>query len=54
MLVPRRWPGFPGNKLGVFLTVCFLFFAGMLGAVFVFGKESKPPEKHHAAIARAL
>ena len=54
MLVPRRWPDFPGNKLGLFLTICFLFFVGMLGAVFVFGKDSTPPEKHHEAIARAL
>jgi hypothetical protein len=54
MLVPRRWPGFPGDKLGVFLALCFVIFVGMLTAVFVFGKESSPPEKHHNAIARAL
>jgi hypothetical protein len=54
MLIPRRQPDFPGNRLGLFLTVCFLFFVGMMAAVFVFGKESKPPEKHHAAVARAL
>lgn len=38
MLVPRRWPDFPGNKLGVFHAVCFLVFVGMLAAVSVFGK----------------
>jgi hypothetical protein len=54
MLVPRRWPDFPGDKLGVFLAVCFVFFVGMLAAVFVFGKESSPPEKHHNAIAQSL
>jgi hypothetical protein len=54
MLVPRRYPDFPGNKLGVYLGVCFAFFVFMLAAVFVFGKESSPPEKHHEAIARAL
>lgn len=54
MLVPRRWPDFPGNKLGVLLAVCFLFFAGMLAAVSVFGRESSPPKKHHEAIARAF
>lgn len=54
MLVPRRWPDFPGNKLGIFVAVCVVFFAGMLAAVFVFGKESSPPEKHHEAIARVV
>ena len=56
MLVPRRRPDFPGDKLGVFVAVCFVFFVGMLAAVFVFGKESSPPEKHNneAALARAL
>jgi hypothetical protein len=54
MLIPRRRPDFPGNKLGLYLTVCFLFFLGMLTAVIVFGRESSPPEKHHEAIARVL
>ena len=54
MLIPRRNPGFPGDKLGIFLAVCAVFFIGMLAAVFIFGKESSPPEKHHEAIARAL
>jgi hypothetical protein len=56
MLIPRRRPDFPGDKLGVFVVVCFLFFVGMMAAVFVFGKESSPPEKHNneSALARAL
>jgi len=54
MLIPRRRPDFPGDKLGVFLAVCFVFFVGMLTAVYVFGKEKSPPEKHHNAIARAV
>jgi hypothetical protein len=54
MLIPRRKPEFPGDKLGAFMAVCFVFFVGMLAAVFIFGKESSPPEKHHEAIARAL
>jgi hypothetical protein len=54
MLVPRSRPDFPGNKLGVYIAVCVVFFVWMMAAVFVFGKESKPPEKHHAAVARAL
>ena len=54
MLIPRGKPDFPGDKLGTFLAVCFVFFVGMLAAVFIFGKESSPPEKHPEAIARAL
>jgi NO-binding membrane sensor protein with MHYT domain len=54
MLIPRSRPDFPGDKFGMFLAVCFVFFVGMLAAVFIFGKESSPPEKHHEASARAL
>lgn len=55
MLIPRRRPDFPGENLGVFVAVCVLFFVGMLSAVFVFGKDSSPPEKRkNQAIARAL
>jgi hypothetical protein len=54
MLIPRRWPDFPGERLGIFVAVCVVFFAGMLTAVYVFGKEKAPPEKHHEAIARVL
>jgi hypothetical protein len=54
MLIPRRWPDFPGEKLGVFIGVCVVFFVAMLAAVYVFGKEKAPPEKHPAAIARVL
>jgi uncharacterized cupredoxin-like copper-binding protein len=42
MLVPRRWPNFPGRGLPLFLVVCVLLFFGMLVAVEVFGKESEP------------
>jgi plastocyanin len=41
MLVPRRWPQFPGRKLWLFLVVCVLFFFGMLAAVEIFGKSSE-------------
>jgi mono/diheme cytochrome c family protein len=38
-LLPRRSPSFPGTHLGLYLTVSFLFFIGMLAAVLVFGRE---------------
>ena len=54
MLVTRLKPDFPGDKLGLYLTVCVLFFIAMMTAVVIFVRDSKPPEKHHEAIARAL
>ncbi len=41
MVVPRRWPQFPGRSLPVFLAVSVALFVGMLSAVVFFGKESK-------------
>ena len=33
MVVPRKYPGFPGRHLPVFIAVCVAFFAVQLGAV---------------------
>jgi uncharacterized cupredoxin-like copper-binding protein len=44
MLVPRWYPQFPGRGLRVFLVTCVLLFVGMMSAVIVFGRESKPAE----------
>ena len=44
MLVPRSNPDFPGRRLGWFVFVSVLFFAGMMCAVVFFGKEKKGPE----------
>jgi len=33
MVVPRRYPSFPGKRLGLFAAVCVVLFAGQLGAV---------------------
>jgi plastocyanin len=41
MVVPRRWPQFPGRGLPLFLVVTVLFFLGMLAAVEIFGKSSE-------------
>ena len=38
-VLPRRSPNFPGRHMGLYVTVCVLFFAGMIAAVLVFGKE---------------
>jgi uncharacterized cupredoxin-like copper-binding protein len=44
MVVPRRWPQFPGRGLPLFLVVTVLFFLGMLAAVEIFGKSSGKAE----------
>jgi plastocyanin len=44
MVVPRRWPQFPGRKLWLFVIVCVLLFFGMLAAVEIFGKASGEAE----------
>jgi hypothetical protein len=41
MLVPRRWPQFPGRRLPLFVGVVFLFFIGMLAAVEIFGASTE-------------
>jgi sulfite dehydrogenase len=33
MLIPRRYPGFPGRNLGAFITVTALFFVLQMGTV---------------------
>jgi cytochrome c551/c552 len=41
LLVPRRWPDFPGRYRGLFIGVTVLLFAGMMTSVWVFGKEAE-------------
>ena len=33
MVVPRRYPGFPGSRIRLFIAVCALLFAAQIGAV---------------------
>jgi hypothetical protein len=39
MVVPRRWPQFPGRGLPLFVAVSFALFVGMMAAVIIFGAE---------------
>lgn len=39
MVIPRRWPQYPGRGLPVFLAASALLFVGMMAAVVVFGAE---------------
>jgi cytochrome c6 len=34
MVVPRRYPSFPGSSIRLFIAVCALLFAAQIGAVF--------------------
>jgi len=43
MVIPRRQPDFPGNKLPALLVAIAVLFIGMLAAVEIFGAEE---EKH--------
>jgi plastocyanin len=50
MLVPRYRPDFPGRRgLRLFIVVTVLFFAGMIAAVAIFGREKE--EVEHEATA---
>ena len=41
LVVPRRRPDFPGNRLGLFTVVSVLLVVAMLGAMEVFGVEEE-------------
>jgi mono/diheme cytochrome c family protein len=42
-VLPARSPNFPGKHVGLFVTICALFFVAMITAVLVFGVEAKEP-----------
>jgi mono/diheme cytochrome c family protein len=42
-VLPARNPNFPGKHVGLFVTICALFFVAMITAVLVFGVEAKEP-----------
>jgi cytochrome c oxidase subunit 2 len=46
LVIPRRWPQYPGKQLGWFIAGTLVFFVAMLSAVEVFGAE---PEESKAA-----
>ena len=41
LLIPRRWPDFPGQNLRWFIVATLVFFVATLAAVEVFAKEPK-------------
>ena len=51
LVVPRRYPDFPGRRKGVYVLFCFLFFVGMLSAVIFLAteEEREPGERGETA-----
>jgi mono/diheme cytochrome c family protein len=39
LVIPRRWPQFPGKHLGWFIAATLVFFVAMLSAVEIFAAE---------------
>jgi mono/diheme cytochrome c family protein len=44
LVIPRARPSFPGKRLGVFLTVCALFFVAQISAVLVLAEIGEADE----------
>jgi cytochrome c6 len=44
LVIPRTRPSFPGRRLGVFLTVCALFFVAQISAVLVLAEIGEADE----------
>jgi hypothetical protein len=51
-VIPRRWPDYPGRRLGLFIFATVLLTIAMLGAVEFFAKEEEEPE--HGGSEQAL
>ncbi len=49
LVAPRRWPDFPGNRLGAFVLVAVLLVVAMLAAVEFLGESHAGGEGEEAA-----
>ena len=47
LVVPRSRPGFPGNRLGLFLAICGIFFVAQMTAVLVLAEKGEADEPVH-------
>lgn len=47
LVVPRSRPSFPGNRLGLFLAICGVFFLAQLTAVLVLAEKGEADEAVH-------
>jgi cytochrome c6 len=51
LVVPRSRPGFPGNRLGIFLAICGVFFLAQITAVLVLAEVGEADESAHEQAA---
>jgi len=47
LVIPRSRPGFPGNRLGLFLAICGAFFVAQMTAVLVLAEVGEADEPVH-------
>ncbi len=47
LVIPRSRPGFPGNRLGLFLAICGVFFLAQITAVLVLAEVGEADESAH-------
>jgi cytochrome c6 len=47
LVVPRSRPSFPGNRLGLFLAICGIFFVSQITAVLVLAEKGEADEPVH-------
>lgn len=47
LVVPRSRPSFPGNRLGLFLAICGVFFLAQMTAVLVLAEKGEADEPVH-------
>jgi cytochrome c6 len=51
IVIPRSRPGFPGNRLGLFLAICGVFFIAQMTAVLVLAEVGEADEPAHEEAA---
>jgi mono/diheme cytochrome c family protein len=51
LVIPRSRPGFPGNRLGLFLAICGVFFVVQMTAVLVLAEVGEADEPAHEEAA---
>jgi cytochrome c6 len=47
LVIPRSRPAFPGNRLGLFLAICGIFFVAQMTAVLVLAEVGEADEPAH-------
>jgi len=53
-LLPRRWPDYPGRRLGLFVLATVVLTVAMLAAVEFFAVEEEEEGGHEALVVRTL